>query len=285
MRTGRAIGPLRRLTFPGWARRENPIVQREMGLLSDYDTIPVWSLRRLFLIQTALILGSLLLNLPADVGAANEQFTAVLLILLIVPVAYGIAAALILPVGLFIYARLLDRIIQTTTAAILRERRDDNLTILRTIPPSLREIFLSSIAGAIWPETPDLNTVLGIITWLSLPPIIVLHTGYWPTESEPLLVRLGFILGLGASMLRPLLEVVMVGALGMFCGAFTRIRLVASTIALLLTAAYFVLINLPRGLILPMGWRLLIESVLPLLLPVVITWGAVSAAAYLLTRD
>jgi hypothetical protein len=55
--------------------------------------------------------------------------------------------------------------------------------------------------------------------------------------------------------------------------------------AAVLILFYFLLINLPRRL--PMGWemRMVIEIILPLALPVVITWIAFRLAHHALTRD
>ena len=78
---------------------------------------------------------------------------------------------------------------------------------------------------------------------------------------------------------------VMAGALGTFVGAITQYRISARVSAALLLAAYFVLVNLPRLLLLTIPTRLLVEMILPLVLPVLVTWLALAATERALTTD
>jgi hypothetical protein len=77
----------------------------------------------------------------------------------------------------------------------------------------------------------------------------------------------------------------MAGAIGVLMGAWVKPRTAASLAAMLAVAAYSVFINAARLFPLDWGGRVLVELVLPLALPALLAWGAVSLTGWLLRRD
>ena len=87
------------------------------------------------------------------------------------------------------------------------------------------------------------------------------------------------------SILRVMIEPIMVGALGVLIGAAIPSRISAMVTTIIITAAYFLLINLVRFAQLDELGRLVVEIVLPILFPVIITYFSLRVATTLLTRD
>ncbi len=251
--------------FPKWARRSNPIVRRHLGgfwkaLLPETRTVT-----RLLLFQVLFVLISL---------AAPWLLEATAIV--------GLISFFVLPLLLVVYGRALLAIGNLAVAAITDERQHHTLDLLRTTPFSLRFILLSKIAASVWRQANPLGTIILASATISLPPIILEHIAAWPLDRHELIARLLIILGLVASVGRLLVEPLMIGALGILAGSTWRSQAPPATWTALLGLSYFTLINLPR--LLPLEWplRLLVETVLPLALPVVISWGALWLADYTL---
>lgn len=254
--------------FPLWARRSHPIVRRHLGgfwkaQLPDSDTLV-----RAFLIQSVFVLLTVLTPDLLEIAALA-----------------GIVSFVALPVLAAVYARALYSIGADASALIIDEQEHQALDVLRTTPYSLRSILLSKIAATVWRQADRLDAVLLATAALSLPPIILEYASLYSPDKNPLVLQILIVLALGAALLRPLLEPVMVGALGVMTGTLGTFRISAALLTALLTGGYLVLLNVPRLLPLPPEWRLLVEVVLPLALPVAITLVALPVAAYMLTRD
>jgi len=84
-------------------------------------------------------------------------------------------------------------------------------------------------------------------------------------------VRLALLGGVVAALLRVWLEPVMMVALGAMYGAASGSRSQAITATILTMAAYLLLINLARLLPVDPIWHIVIETILPVTLPPLIT--------------
>ncbi|GAB4576012.1 MAG: hypothetical protein Kow0077_30400 [Anaerolineae bacterium] len=204
-----------------------------------------------------------------------------------IAMAYGLlfGAALGLPVLMGLYATLLVRVATAAAQFTLYERQQDRLNLLRTIPMPLSDILLSQIAAAIWNISPMLDMVLWLGGMLAPVPITIGHSMLWFDALSPVAHRFTMIAGLVTSFVRPWLELLMAGALGTLAATLTRYRWSAATAATLLLIAYFTLINLPRLLTLPPLPRLIVEIVLPLAMPPLVTASALGSAVRILTTD
>lgn len=254
--------------LPRWARRSNPIVRRHLGGFLAAPLPQLDILGRLLLWQIVLVLLSLLI--PAIL-----ELTALL----------ALVAIIALPVALYSYVVALFGIGRSAANAVMDELEGRGLDTLRTTPLTLRSILLSKIAASLWTQAINMETVILITAVLSLPVITIQQASLYPPEKLLLPSRALIIAGLIASLLRVFIEPLMMGALGVLAGAVAGLRVSAITWTILLGVAYFVMINLPRLAVLTWLERLLIESVLPVLLPILITVGALALARYILEQD
>ncbi|MBZ0288835.1 MAG: hypothetical protein K8I30_14555, partial [Anaerolineae bacterium] len=120
---------------------------------------------------------------------------------------------------------------------------------------------------------------------LSLPFIGLQYAGYWSFDEFTIVTRLALILGLGSALIRLIIEPFMIAALAMAIGAGVPSRATAMISLAVVTLFYFLLINLPRLMELSAEMRVVVEFVLPLVLPLAITWGSFRLAIYILHRD
>jgi ABC-type Na+ efflux pump permease subunit len=256
------------LRLPNWARRTNPVVRRHLGIYAKTVPPQIWPFVQLYLLQAALVL--LTLPFPFIFNVTLPLIT---------------VSILILPLTLYIYGQILFMVGITAAITMVSELRNNTLHLLMTTPLSLQQILLGKIAASLWRRIDDLTLVALSVICFSLPPIVLEYANLWPPEDYPYVAHLLMILVLGSCIVRVALEPFMVAALGVLAGAAAPVRSVAITTTLILTAFYYLLINLPR--LLPLSWpmRLMVEVALPLVLPVVITLGALRFASYLLTRD
>ena len=269
-------GPVYRVVFvpsldrrlPHWARRSNPLVRRHLGI--HWKMLPLESglLARILLAQGALLALSLLLPLLLP------------LVFALLPVAL-----VLLPVVFVLYARLLLRIGFFTVRLVVEEQRDNTMTLLRTTPMSLRQILYSKAAAGVWRQVEDLGLVIMAASLLTLPVIGLLYAQYWPFEENTLVSRLTLMLGLLSSLLRLMLEPLMIAALALATGALVPVQIHANVALGGQIFFYFLLLNMPRLLELPAALRILLEFALPLALPALIALGALQLAQRLLTRD
>lgn len=210
-----------------------------------------------------------------------------LLVPLLVPLVFMLlpVALVLLPVVFWLYARLLLRIGFFTVRLVVEEQRDNTLTLLRTTPMSLRQILYSKAAAGVWRQIEDLGLVIMAASLLTLPVIGLLYAQYWPFEESTLASRVTLLLGLLSSLLRLMLEPLMIAALALATGALVPVRIHANVALAWQAGLYFLLINMPRLLELSAPARIALEFLLPLLLPAVIALGALQLAQRLLTRD
>lgn len=255
--------------LPRWARRSHPVVRRHLGGFHKVYRPEPGPLLRLLIAQSALLVATFAFPPLLEVIALSG--TAALLFLM--------------PALLWLYGRALLRIGQRATAWTLAERQADTLLTLRSTPIPLWEILLAKIAAAAWQQMDMLNLLLTTTALAALPLMIVEHATLYPPEQHPLLARLLPLAGLWTSVARIMVEPLLVGAVGALVGSMAAFRLPAVTVTGLLIGVYFLLLNLPRLLILSWPARLLVETLLPLLLPVVIAAAALIAANHLLRQN
>ncbi len=254
--------------LPAWARRSNPIVRRHLGSYWKTLTPDLGLILRLYAGQIGLVLFSFLL--PG------------LFVLLMPTVTVTIV---LLPFALILYGQILYQIGVSAATSVVKEHSHQTLDLLLIIPRPALDILFSKVAAAIWRRTENLTMIILGAAVISLPLILIQYDVYFSLDGQPVLMRFALIAALGAAILRVLIEPIMVGALGVMVGAAMPSRLPAIIGTTALTASYFLLINLARLVPLNDGGRLLVEIVLPVALPLLITLGAFRAAAYFLTCD
>lgn len=254
--------------LPEWARRTNPIVRRDLGSYWKTLTPDLMLVLRVYLIQVGLII----LSFPFP-----------LLFILLMPTVT--VTLVLLPIGLVVYGQILYRIGTAAAASVVRERSNSTRDLLLMIPQPARDTVLSKVAAAVWRQTENLSLVIVGTALASLPLLIIQYDMFLSVEDNPIITRIGLTFALGMSILRVMIEPIMVGALGALIGAAIPSRISAMVTTMIITAAYFLLINLMRFAPLDDAGRLLVEIVLPIALPLLITLLALRGATALFTRD
>ncbi|GAB4568858.1 MAG: hypothetical protein Kow0077_00410 [Anaerolineae bacterium] len=254
--------------LPRWARRSNPVVRRHLG---GFLAVPIPETG----LMVRLIAAQLLIIVLSFAIPTTLEFVALV----------GLVSLLAIPFSLGAYAGALFAIGRAATDFMFMERASRTLDTLRTTPLTTRTILQAKIAAAIWKQALNLDTVILSAAVFSLPIITIQWATLYDPSKMPIPARVGIMAGLVATMLRLVLEPLMVGALGVLVGSVTNLRFVGAMWTGLLTAAYFVLINLPRLGIIPWHNRLIIESILPVVLPPLITLAALRLTITLLHRE
>lgn len=254
--------------LPTWARRSDPIVRRHLGIYWKILPLELDVLLRIYFVQA----GVILLSIPIPI-VLPLFFTLLPVSLVMLPfVAVGYVRVLI-SVGMF------------TTRMIVDEQRNNTLALLRTTPITLRHILFSKAAAGVWRHVEDLSLLLMGAALLGLPVIGLQYASYWPLEEEMLFSRVGLIIALGSSIVRLIIEPFMIAALAIVIGAGVPSRIPAMTALGAAGLFYFMFINLPRVLEMSPGMRLLLEAVLPVVLPLLIIGASFRLAHYILSRD
>lgn len=255
-------------TLPTWARRNNPIVRRQLGVY--WKTLPLeiklWS--RLLLFQAV----SVLLAVPFPI-----------LYSFIMPVVT--VSVLLLPLVFGLYLQVLYGVTSLSVTAIVDEQRNGTLDMLMVTPLPRNHILFSKVAASIWRQLDNLNLVIAASVLLSLPIVILQYATLYPPQDQPGMTALAVILALVGYTLRLFIEPIMVGSVGLMIGTMVSPRILALIVAGTLNGAYFLFINLPRLLELSYSMRLIVEIVLPLVIPLLITWVSLNVASYLIQRD
>jgi hypothetical protein len=254
--------------LPEWARRTNPVVRRDLGSYWKTLTPDLMLVLRVYLIQ---------------VGLIALSFPFPLLFILLMPTVT--VTLVLLPIGLVVYGQILYRIGTAAAASVVKERSNSTRDLLLMIPQPARDTMLSKVAAAVWRQTENLSLVIVGTALASLPLLIIQYDMFLSVEDNPIITRVGLTFALGMSILRVMIEPLMVGALGTLIGAAIPSRISAMVTTAIITAAYFLLINLARFAQLDDAGRLLVEIVLPIALPLLITLLALRGATALFTRD
>jgi len=221
--------PMRSL--PYWARASNPIVRRHLGLY--WRTLPP-ELKPVFTITGAWLLALL-------VGIVFPLVIDLATMLIVVSV-------IVIPVGMLFYLSALVSICANAAAVMADEIRNNTLTLLMSTPMTLEQILLGKVASAIWRKMDDLVLILYGAAIFG-PPLIVMHyAGIFPIrESGALTIPLIAVM-MVTSLLRLLLEPLMLGMVGVAIGAYVPYRSIAMGSAVAWMGFYFLLINMLQQL-------------------------------------
>jgi hypothetical protein len=255
-------------SLPAWARRSHPIVRYGLGVFRKVLTPDLLTPVRLYLVQAAVVLASFALP-----GLFN-----LLLPVVTVPMV-------LLPVGFYFYAETLHRIGAHAATLVADAVKCKRFDLLRVTPMSLEDILAAKGSAAIWRYIETLDLILLSAALLTLPMLILEYASYYPPTIYPVVTRLLMIGGFAACLLRIVLEPIMIASLGLLMGGAIGMRIPAVLATSALGFAYFILINLPRLLLLSPMERFLVEILLPLALPPLITIAALRLAVRLLSRD
>lgn len=255
--------------LPEWARRSNPIIRRQLGIHWRVFLPQVGPIAKWLLPQIAVVLLTL-------------RFTGLFTPLMLL----SLSTAFLLPYGFYLYVRALRDTINDSVESMTSEFANNSFDLLRITPFSLIEIMLSKMSGAVWRRMDDLDTILSLVLFTTLPVVAFLQVIAWPPDVYQGYPQLTIILGLITSLVRLPLEIFMVSALGIMNGTAIRWRSPAVTATMGLTFFYFLLINMPRLLDLSLGGQIVVEVVLPIVMPLVITTIAILIAArFIESRD
>lgn len=254
--------------LPMWARRTNPIVRRQLGMYwrvfpPQAEPIAKW-------------VGILSLVVLATIPYP---------LLFVIILTFLLAALAMLPYAFVVYGKALLQIVGDAVISIVDEYKNETLTLLRTTPLSTTEIVLSKIAASVWRRMDELDQVLSFGLALGMPAIMMFYLGTWPPNEVPYVAQIMTIMTFASSLLRLPLEMFMVASLGMMLGAGTHVRSSAFLATAVVVFFYFLLINLARLLDLNWPLQLFVDAVLPIILPIVITWFSVRMTMYLVLRD
>ncbi|NWG16026.1 MAG: hypothetical protein HXY41_05265 [Chloroflexi bacterium] len=252
--------------LPHWARRSNPIIRRQLGMYWKTILPEIGGLAKIVVVQVGLVL--LTLPWPFLFDLALPTIT---------------AALLLFPIALFLYGQILAAIGFNATLSIVDELRNGTFDLVRATPLRLESILASKIAAAIWRQVENLSLLILSVSLLSMPLLISQYATIFPLDEYPYLSRAAMILGLVVSLIRLVIEPFMMGAVGLLAGAAFPLRSTAIITTGFLGAFYFFLLNLAR--LAPMSWllRFGLDFVLPVALPLVITWLAMRVTQSLIT--
>lgn len=254
--------------LPEWARRSNPIVKRHLGTAWKTFLPNPGLLIRLYVLQVVVVM-------------ASAAFP-VLLTLLMPTVMVSLV---LIPAGLVLYAQILYSAGAAAATYMVDERRNDTLELTLVIPQPTRFIIFSKVSAALWRHLENLMLMSLAVVLFSMPLMIVQYDIQFSLNASPALVRIGLLIGLAVSLIRLWIEPVMIASIGVAYGAASHSRVQAITATMLTGAAYFVAVNLARLLPLEGINRLLVETALPVALPILITAVALRLSAMFLRQD
>lgn len=255
-------------SLPVWARRSNPIVRRQLGIY--WKTLP------LELGQWLRILGGeMLVVLLAAAFPVVYTF--------IMPVVT--VSVLLIPLVFGLYGQTLFNVALHAANAAYSELHNNTLSLLLVTPLPREHILFSKLAASIWRQADNLSLVVIGHVLLSLPVLILQYATLYSPEDNALVTSGAIILALVANLARLFLEPVLVGAIGILAGITTSPRILANIVAVTVSSAYFLFINLLRILDMPFGVRLIVDVILPVLLPAVLAYGLLRLSGWLLGRD
>lgn len=255
-------------TLPSWAKRTNPLIKRQLG--DNWRVFPpeMGPIIKWFVLQTVILLFTILTDL---------------VYLYLMTLVF--VSLIFFPVILYIYSRVLITILTSAAHSMAEEYENDTLNVLRATPLTLREIILSKISGTIWQHMDDMTLTIFYTLIFGTPMISLFYLLEYPPLEQPLISQFMSIIMLAACIIRLPLEMFMVGTLGVMMGSAARIKSNALLGTIVLCGFYFLLLNLAR--LIPMPWygQLFVDVILPITLPLLISWGAIRSTEYLIDRD
>lgn len=249
------------LLFPEWARRKNPLVARELG---EY-----W---RVFIPEIRPIL--IWVGIYSIITLATVFFP-ILYMFIIVPV---LISGAVFPFILYQYMLTLLAILQDTSLSIAREYENNTIDLIRVTPYTSREIILSKISAGLWRRVDTLSFITLYTAVLGLPIVAMVYVNAYSPEAYPFLSQIMTIIAVIGHLLRVPLEMLMVSSVGVLMGVTARKRQNAVSASIILIIFYFVMVNMLRFI--EVGWlaRLLLDVVVPSILPIIITGVCIEVA-------
>lgn len=248
--------------LPPWARRTNPIVRRELGMNWKRLFPDVGLMAKLVLVQAALV------------TVVPPGF----LMTMILPVA--VMSAVVAPALVFLYGRVLVTVLNATAAAMVHAFTHHTLDLLRITHVSTDDIILGKIAASLWRRMDDMDMVLLGVSTLSLPFLAIYHFSGLQLMEIALHHRLMVAIGLLTVPPRFVLEPLMFGAVAVAAGTLLPSRSAAVSAAAAFAVFYYaVAITL---LYIPMTFvtYLIFGALMPLLVPLFMTWIGVKVARW-----
>ncbi len=268
--------------LPYWARSTNPIVRRHLGLY--WRTIPPD-------VQPFLMILGIWLGLMG-VGTLFPVFLDFAMISFL-------ASLMVLPFAGVYYGYTLVSIASEAATAMQSEMDNNTFELLRTTPMNLSQILLGKVAASLWKHMDDLIMLSQLALAFSPPVIFAEYATIWPVEASPFLAPLLTVVGSVVVLVRVFLEPLMIGMLAVFIGVVVPGRSRAITTSVFIGGFYFLLLNLfarspivrgyevSRGVSIPpnVPLLLLVDLVLPVVLPILIGYGLLKLSEYILMRD
>lgn len=268
--------------LPYWARSTNPIVRRHLGLYwrtVPPDTRPFITFYLMWLV----------------VMAAGMAFPSLFSLTML----SFLASIMIIPVMMVLYAHLLVTIAINAARNMQMEMNNDTFTLLQATPMSLPQIFLGKVAAAMWLRMDDIVLVAQATVAFAPPLIFTGYTAFWPIADSSVYTPVLTLIGTLVMFFRVVAEPVMIGTLSVFIGMVVPGRSRAITSAVAMSVFYFLLLNLAAnlpavrgaeladGTLMPPNHALIIlfDMVLPVVLPIVITFGLLRLATRMITAD
>ncbi len=259
-----------RLQLPHWAKHDNPIVRRHLGMY--WKTIPP-DVQPIFTIYIAQVI-MIFLTIPMPV-----------IFDLTMPLV--VASVVIMPFLYVFYGRILLSIAVASADVMSQELRNDTLNLLRTTPIPLHYIFLGKVASAVWRHVDDLALLLFATVAFSLPLVVMNYANTWSPTDFPYTSHFAISVAVGASLVRLVLEPIMIGAVGILIGSTVRYKSTAMTATMVVGFFYFVFINMLRYT--PVNDNLalymFIDLLVPVAMPIIITVIILKISALIVERD
>lgn len=249
-------------SLPGWARRSNPIVRRELGAFWKRLLPNTSLLAKVLAAQVVMVL-----VMPLE-----------LMMTLTIPLA--MLGLVMSPVVLLIYGRVVVGVANAAAGAMVNAYNHHTLDLLRVTPISLDRIVLGKIAAGIWRRMEDVDMVLIGLTAFSLPFLTAYNLAGRELMGYNVTARLAIAGVLLVLPLRVVLEPFMAGAVAVAAGTLLPTRAAAVVTTLSFMIFYYLMLTVPLFGALGGGGRLLLEMILPLMLPIGIAWGAVQVAQW-----
>jgi hypothetical protein len=267
---------------PYWARSNNPIVRRHLGL--NWRTIPPEMTPLLFGMGAWLIALILSLFIP---------------ILQTLVSTLVIAAVIVLPFAAALYAHVLLSVAITASDIMHQEVQNDTLALLRATPMSLSQILLGKIAVALWKRMDDLVLISQVVLFFTPSIFLSGHAVYWSMRDQPVMGITMIMLGLIVSLMRLIIEPLFVGVIAILVAVIVPGRSVALTASVAFSVFYFVMLNLvvhlpgirgdilANGTVIPPNLPLLFmaDFALPVVLPIAAGLLALRLAVRIVGQD
>jgi len=256
-------------SLPLWARRSNPIIRRQLG--AHWRVFPP----EIRPIVTWVIIYTIFLALTLT-GSD-------LLYIMFVP--FALVSMILFPGVLFLYVRTLSQIASDSAEAMVTEYTHDSLTLLRTTPFTGIEIIMSKIAGAIWRRMDDLQDTTSYTRTLGGMAILGFYIIQFSPANHPYVAQFLALPMLIASLVRVPLEMVMVACVASMLGAYSKSKSSAVTATLIFLFFYFLLLSLLRFIGWGWGLQWVIDALIPVLLPIGISFGALKMTLRVVESD